>query len=140
MPSLSATVVRHHRPSPSLLSSAATVFRCRHLCCSHHHQSPVSTISCRLLSSFPVIVRRLILQAVVIRCRCRPPPSSSAVTVVVCRHGLPPLQPSSPLSCLRRLSPPSSLPHCRPPANLTCLCHPLPTVAAAVVSSAVPFS
>ena len=91
-------------------------------------------------SSFPVIVRRPILQAIVIRRRRHPPPSSSAVAVIVRRRGLPPSQPSSPLSCLRRLLPPSSLPHCSPPPNLACLHRPPLTVAAAVVSSASPFS
>jgi hypothetical protein len=93
-----------------------------------------------LLSSFPVIVRRPILLAIVIRRRRHPPPSSSAVAVIVCRRGLPPLQPSSPLSCLQRLLPPSSLPHCSPSPNLACLHRPPLTVAAAVVSSAAPFS
>ncbi len=137
---LRAIVIRCRRPPP--LSAAIAVFRCRHLCRSHHRHSAVSTVSRCPLSSFPftVIVCRPISRAVVIRRRPRPPPSLSAVAVVGRRRGLPPSQPSSPLSCLRRLSPPSSLPHCSPPPNLACLLCPPPTVAAAVVSSNAPFS
>ncbi len=140
MPSLSAAVIRRRRPPPLLSLSAATVFRCRHLSRSHHRHSAVSAVSHHPLSSFPIIIRRPISRAIVIRQRRRPPPSSSAVAVVVHRRGLPPLQPSLPLSCLRRLLPPSFLPHCSPPPHLACLRRPPPTVAAAVVSSAVPFS
>ncbi len=88
------------------------------------------------LSSFPVIVRRPILQAIIIRRRRHPPPPLSAVAIIVRRRGLSPSQPSSPLSYLQRLLSPSSLPHCSPPPNLACLHRP----AAAVVSSAAPFS
>jgi hypothetical protein len=106
VPSLSAAVICRRRPPPLLSSSTTTVFRCRYLCRSHHRQSAVSAISCRQLLSFPVIVRRPILQAVIICHRHHPPPLSSAVTVVVCRCGLPPLQPSWPLNCLWHLLPP----------------------------------
>jgi hypothetical protein len=133
-----AIVVRCLRPPPS--SAAIAVFRCRHLRRSHHCHSAVSAVSRHPLSSFPIIVRRTISGAVVIRRRRRPPPSSSAVAVVVRRCGLPPSQPSSPLSCLWRLSPPSSLPHCSPPPDFACLRRPLPIVAAAVVSSDAPFN
>ena len=136
-----AVVVRCRRPPPSLLSSTAAVFRCRHLRRSHHRHSAVSAVAHRPLSSFPVIVRRPISRVVIICRRRRPPPSSSSAVAVVVRHrGLPPSQPSSPLSCLRRLSPPSSLPHCSPPPDLACFRRPPPTVATAVISSAAPFS
>ncbi len=129
-----------------------------------------AVVVCRLLPTFPVVVRHPILRVIVIRCshplplsaaiavvvhrRClpllpslpqpslplcclcrlllptlvlprhslplnlasrhHPPPSSSANAIVVPRCGLPPLQLSLPLSCLRHLSPPLSLPHCSP--------------------------
>jgi hypothetical protein len=133
-----AIVVRCLRPPPS--SVAIAVFRCRHLRRSHHCHSAVSAVSRRPLSSIPVIVRRLISGAVVIRRRRRPPPSLSAVAVIVRRCCLPLSQPLSPLSCLRCLSPPSSLPHCSPPPDFACLRCPPPTVATAVVSSDAPFS
>ncbi len=140
VPSSSAAVVHRRRPPLSLLLSAAAVYPCRHLRRSHHRHTAVSAVSCRPLSSFPVIVRRPISRAVDIR-RCRHPPlSSSAVAVVVRRRGLQQSQPSLPLSCLRRLSPLSSLPHCSPSPDLACLRRPLPTVAAAVTSSTAPFS
>jgi hypothetical protein len=44
--------------------STASIF-CRH---SHHHHFAVSAFSCCLLLSFPAVVRRLVLNAVVFLC------------------------------------------------------------------------
>jgi hypothetical protein len=140
VPLSSAAIVRHRRLLPLLLSFAAAVFRCRHLCRSHHCHSTVSAIAHRPLLSFPVRVRRPILRAIVICRRCHLPPLLSTIAIVVRRCGLPPSQPSLPLSCLWCLLPPSSLPHCCPPPNLVCLRCPPPTAATAVVSSTAPFS
>ncbi len=60
----------------SLLSTAA-IF-CRR---SHHHHSAVSTVSHCPLSSFPIAVRRPIACVVIVRHRCHPPPSFSAVAI-----------------------------------------------------------
>jgi hypothetical protein len=88
-----------------------------------------AVVVCRPLSSFPLIVHRPILHAVVVRRICRPPLSSSAIAVVVvCRHHCPP--PSSSASaaiiatpCLHRLLPPALvLPLCSLPPNLACHC------------------
>ncbi len=83
-PSSSAAVlVRRRRchPPPSLLSNAAT-FRPR----SHHCHSAVSTFSCHPLFSFPVVVRRLILHAVVFCRYCFPPLLSLSAAAVFHRH------------------------------------------------------
>ncbi len=75
------------------------------------------------LPTFPVVVRRPISHAIVVRC-CRPPPSSAAITVVVrrCCLSLPPSLPqlSLPLRCLR---------HCSPPALILPRHSPLPDLA-----------
>ncbi len=89
------------------------------------------------LPTFPVVVRRPILRAVVIRCR-RLPPSSAAIAVVIHRHclPLPPSlpQPSSPLRCLCRRSPPALvLPRHSPPPNLASRHHLPPLLSATVV-------
>jgi hypothetical protein len=132
-PILHAVIIRCRCLPPLPLSSAAAVFHCHHLCCSHHHHSTVSAVSCRPISSFPIIVRRPILQAIVIRHRCHPPSLSSAVSVVVCHRHLPPLQPSLPLHCIWHHLPLLSLPHCSPPPNLACLCCPPPQSSSAPV-------
>jgi hypothetical protein len=140
VPSSSTADVCRRRPPPLLLLSAAAVFCCRHLCRSHHCHSAVSAVSCHPLSPFPVIVLWPILGAVIIRRCCHPPPSLFAITIIVHPCGLPPSQPSLPLSCLRCLSLPSSLPYCSLPPDLACLHRPPLTIAAAVVSSAAPLS
>ncbi len=74
-----AVVIRHwcHCPLSPLLSAAAIIRRC-----SHHCHSTVSTFSCRPLLSFPIVVQRPILHAVIVRRYCCPPlPSSSAATI-----------------------------------------------------------
>jgi hypothetical protein len=108
VPSSSTAVVRRHRPPLSLLLSAAAIYRCRHLCHSHHRHSAVSAVSHPPLLSFPVIVRRPISQAVIIRRRPRTPPSSYA-TVVVRRHRRCPPPRSSTVAAIiaTQLSPAS---------------------------------
>ncbi len=108
-----------------------------------------AVVVCRPLPTSPVVVRRPISRAVVVRCR-RPPPSSAAIAVVVHRRCLPlppsSPQPSSPLRCLRRLSPPALVlpPHSLPPrshkpsssaAVVVCHCRspPSPSLSAAAV-------
>ncbi len=91
----------------------------------------------RPLPTFPVVVRRPISRALVVRCR-RPPPSSAAIAVVVRRRclPLPPSlpQPSSPIHCLRRLSQPALvLPRHSPPPDLASRRHPPPSSSATVV-------
>ncbi len=116
-PILRAIVVRCCRlpPLPSL--SAAAIFHRR----SHHCHSAVSAVTCRLLLSFPVVVRCPILRAIVICHGNCLPGLLSAVAAVVCCHRLPPLQPLLPLCCLRHLSPPTLVLPCRsPPPNLVC--------------------
>jgi hypothetical protein len=77
--SSAAVIVRRRRccPLPPSLSTAA-IFR-RH---SHHCHSAVSAFSRRPLLSFPIVVRRLVLHAIVFcHYRCPPLPSSSAAAV-----------------------------------------------------------
>jgi hypothetical protein len=143
-PILRAVVARCHCPPPSSATIAVVVpRRClplppslpqpsSPLRCLRHLLPPTLVLPCH---SPPPNLASLIIR----RCH-HPPPLSSGIAVVVRRRGLPPLQPSSPLSCLRRLSSPSSLPHCSPPPKLACLCCPLPTITAAVITSAAPFS
>ncbi len=62
---------------PQFLSTAAIFCRSR-----HHRHSAVSTFSCHPLLSFPIVVHRQILHAVVFRCyHCPPLPSSSAAAI-----------------------------------------------------------
>ncbi len=89
------------------------------------------------LPTFPVVVRRPILHAIVVRCR-RPLPSSAAIAVVVHRRCLPLSpslpQPSSPLRCLRRRSPPALvLPRHSPPPDLASRHHLPPSSSATIV-------
>jgi hypothetical protein len=89
------------------------------------------------LPTFPVVVRRPILHAIVIRCRCLLP-LSAAIANVVCRCCLPlPLslpQPSSPLRCLRCLLPPTLVLPCHSLLpNLASRHHPPPSLSATVI-------
>ncbi len=143
-PILRAVVVCCRRPPPSSATIAVVVcHRCLPLPPSL--PQPSSPLRClrHLLPPALVLPRHSPppdLASLLIRRRRRPPPLSSGVAVIVHRRGLPPSQPSLPLSCLRRLSSPSSLPHCSPPPELVCLHRPPPTVAVAVATSAAPFS
>jgi hypothetical protein len=143
-PILRAVVVRCRCPLPSS-ATIAVVIRRRCLPLPPSLPQPSSPLRClhHLLPPALVLPRHSLppdLASLIIRRRRRPPQLSSGIAVIVRRRGLPPLQPSSPLSCLRRLSSPLSLPHCSPPPELACLCRPPPTVTAAVVTSAAPFS
>ncbi len=141
-PILRAIVVRCRCPPPSSATIAVVVRRrclllppslpqpSSPLRCLRHLLPPALVLSCH--SPLPD------LASLVIRRHRRPPPLSSGVAVIVRRRDLPPSQPSSPLSCLRHLSSPSSLPHW--PPELACLRRPPPTVTAAVVTSAARFS
>ncbi len=85
----------------------------------------IAVVVLRPLPTFPVLVRRPILHAVVVRCRC-PLPSSATIAVVVrrCCFPLPPSlpQPSLPLHCLCHLLPPALvLPRHSPPPDLASL-------------------
>jgi hypothetical protein len=120
-PLLSSTVAvvivrrRQRLPPPSSASAAITATPC--LCC--------------LLP--PALVLPLCSLPLNLACCCRPPLLLSAFAIVVRRSHLPLPQPSSPLRCLRRLSPPALvLPHSSPPPNHACHCRPPPS------SSAVP--
>ncbi len=89
------------------------------------------------LPTFPVVVRRPILRAVIVRCR-RSPPSSATIAVVVRRRCLPlppsSPQPSSPLRCLLHRSPPDLvLPRHSPPPDLASRHHLPPPSSATVV-------
>ncbi len=143
-PILRAVVVHCRRPPPSSATIAVVVCRrCLPLPPSLPQPSSPLRCLCHLLPPALVLPRHSLppnLASLVIRSRRLPSPVSSGVAVIVYRRGLPPSQPSSPLSCLRRLSSPSSLPHCSPPPELACLCLPPPTITAAVVTSAASFS
>jgi hypothetical protein len=130
MPSLSAAVVVHCcccwlSPS-SLFAVAIVIVRC------HRHPSLPSSTSaavnatlclCRLL--LPALVHPLCSPPLNLACHCRPRLWLSAFAVVIRRHCLLPLQPSSPLCCLHRLSLPTLvLPHCNPLPNHACHHHP----------------
>jgi hypothetical protein len=143
-PILHAVVVRCHRLLPSFATIAVVVRRrclplppplpqpSSPLCCLHHLLPPALVL--------PRHSPPPDLASLIIRRRHCPPPLSSGVAVIFRRRGLPPLQPSLPLSCLQRLSSPSSLPYCGPPPKLACLCCPPLTITAAVITSAAPFS
>ncbi len=139
-----AIVVRCRRPPPSS-ATIAVVVRRRCLPLPPSLPQPSSPLRC-LRHLFPpalVLPRHSPppdLASLIIRRRHRPPPLLSGVAVIVRCRSLPPSQPSSPLSCLRRLLSPSSLPHCSPPPELACLRCPPPTITAAVITSAAPFS
>jgi hypothetical protein len=77
---------------------------------------PNAVVVCRLLSSFPLVVRHSILHAITIRHLCRPPLSSSAVAVVIHhRHCHPPPPPSTAAAIIATLlSPPSLATHSFP--------------------------
>ncbi len=143
-PILRAVVVRCRRPPP--LSATIAVGVCRScLPLPPSLPQPSSPLRClrHLLPPALIFSRHSPLPdlaSLIIHRRHRPPPLSSGVAVIVRRRGLPPSQPSLPLSCLRRLSSPSSLPHCSPPPELVCLRCPPPTITAAVITSAAPFS
>jgi hypothetical protein len=121
-----------------LLSSAVAVivvYRCR---CPPLPSSAVAAVIAtlclhRLLP--PALVLPLYSLRPNLACRCRPPLLLSASAVVVCCRILPPLQPSSPLHCLCRLSPSALvLLHCSPPPNhASCCCPPLSSSATVVV-------
>jgi hypothetical protein len=74
---LHAVVVCHCRCPPLPSSSTVAIFHR----CSHHHHSAVSAVSHRLLSSFPIAVRRPVTHVVVVRHRCHLPPSLFAVAI-----------------------------------------------------------
>ncbi len=116
---MSATIIVHHcLHPPLLLSSTATVFH--H--CSHHRHSTVSAISCHPLSSFPVIVRRPILRAVVICHGCHPPLpllSAAAATFPPCSHHCH--FAVSAVSCCPLSSFPTVV--CRPISHAVIVCH-----------------
>ncbi len=142
MPSSSPTVmVRRrlccHLPSPMLLSAITVVVvcrRCRPLPLSSAFAAVIATLClCHLLP--PALVRPLCSPPLNLACRCCLLLSIYAFTIVVRRRHLPPPQPSSPLRCLRRLSPPALiLPHLSPLPNHACCCHPpLPSSATVVV-------
>ncbi len=139
-----AVVVCCRRPPPSSATIAVVVRRCC-LPLPPSLPQPPSPLRClrHLLPPALVLPRhspRPDLASLIICRRHCLPPLSSGVAVIVRRRGLPSLQPSSPLSCLRRILSPSSLPHCSPPPKLACLLCPPPTITAAVITSAAPFS
>jgi hypothetical protein len=70
---------------------------------------PNAVVVCRPPSSFPFVVRRLILHAVVIRHLCRLPLSLSAIAVAAHHHHCCPLPPCSATAAIiaTLLSPPS---------------------------------
>jgi hypothetical protein len=103
--------------SPSLLPNAVVVFR--------------------LLSTFPLVVRRPSLHDVVVCCHCLPL-SFTAIVVVICHRCLlllpSLLQLLSPLRCLCPLLPPALvIPGHSPPPDLASHCHPLLLLSATVV-------
>jgi hypothetical protein len=107
--------------------------------CTWHACIRSAARSCVLLSSTAVIRCRhpLPSSTAVLRCH-HPPPLSAAIAVIVRRHclPLPPSLPqsSSPLRCLRRLSPPTLvLPRHSPPLYLASRCHRPPSLSATVV-------
>jgi hypothetical protein len=65
---------------------------------------PNAVVVCRPPSSFPLVVRRLTLHAVIIRHLRRPPLSSSAIAVVAhCRHCRSPPPCSAPAAIIATL-------------------------------------
>jgi hypothetical protein len=72
------------------------------------HGWPNAIVVCRPLSSFPLVVRRLILHAIIICCLHCPPLSLSAVAVVVHRRHRCPPPPSSAAAAI--IATPLSLP------------------------------
>jgi hypothetical protein len=73
-------------PLPSLSAAAVVVCCCCLLPRIHHCHSAVSTVSHRLLLSFPIVVHHLITCAVTVCCHRLPPlPSFSAAVVFCCR-------------------------------------------------------
>ncbi len=105
-----------------------------------------AVIVCRMLSSFPLVVRHPILRAIIVSRLRHPLLSPSAVTVVVIHRRRCPPPPSSASAaiiatlCLRPLSPPTLvLPFCSLPPNLACrvvrcyCCPPSPSLSAAAV-------
>ncbi len=143
-PILLAVIVRCHCPPPS--SAAIAVVFCRR-CLPLPPSSPQpSSPLCRLhcLSPPALILPRHSLPPD-LASRCHLPPSSSATVVVRCCHQCLPARSATVASIIAtqlspRLLPPLSLPHSSTPPDLACLHCPPPTVAAAVVSSAAPFS
>jgi hypothetical protein len=143
-PILHAVVVRCRRPPPSS-TTIAVVTRRRCLLLPPSLPQPSSPLCCLCHLLPPALVlpshsRPPDLASLIIRRRHCPPPLSSGVAVIVHHRHLPPSQPSSPLSCLRHLSSPLSLPHCSLPPKLACLRCPPSTITAAVITSAAPFS
>jgi hypothetical protein len=137
LPILSAVIVRRCRRPPSpLLSLAFTAVVIRR----HRHPPPPSSASVAIIATPclrrllpPTLVRPLRSLPPDLACCCRPPLSLSAFAVVVCRRHLLPPQPSSPLHCLRCLSPLALvLPHRSPPPNHTFCRRPLPSSSATV--------
>jgi hypothetical protein len=143
-PILCAVVLCCCRPPPSSTTIAFVVCRCCLLLLPSLPQpsSPLRCL-CHLLPPALVLPRHSPppnLASLVICHRRRPPPLSSGIAVIVRHRGLPPSQPSLPLSCLQHHSSPSSLPHCSLPPELACPRCPPPTVTVSVVTSAAPFS
>ncbi len=143
-PILHAVVVRCCRPTPAS-ATIAVVVRRRCLPLPPSLPQPSLPLCClrHLLPSALILPRHSLppdLASLIICRRHCPPPLLSGVAIIVCRCGLPPSQPSSPLSCLRHLSSPLSLPHCSPPPELACLRCPLTTITVAVITSTAPFS
>jgi hypothetical protein len=113
---ISCAVVICHLCRPLLLSSTIAIVIIRHRRCSPLPSSAAAAVIatqclCHLLP--PVLVLTLCSLPPNLTCRCHPLLLLSAFAVVVCCCHLPLPQPSSPLCCLRRLSPPALvLPHC----------------------------
>ncbi len=135
-PILHAIIVRCLRHPPLSSSGVAVVVVCR------RWRPPPPWSAAAAVITTPCL-RRLLPPALVhpicslppnLPCRCRLPLSLSAFAVVVSRRRLPPPQPSSPLLCLRRISPPTLvLPHCSLSPNHACRHHPPPMSSATVV-------
>ncbi len=146
MPLSSTTVVvRDCRcccpPLPLLLSAVTVVVvRRRHfpLLPSSASTAVIATPCLRCLLP-PTLVRPLCSPLPNFLCCCRPLLSLSAFAVIVHRRHLPLPQPSSPLRCLHRLSPPAIVfPHCSLLPNHACCCCPPPSSSASIIAIAVP--
>jgi hypothetical protein len=135
-PILHAVVFRRLRHPPLSLSAIAIVVVCRHHCPPPPLSAVVAIIATLCLHSLllPALVLPLCSSQPNLACRCPLPLSLSAFAIVVHCCCLLPLQPSSPLCCLRRLSLPALvLPHLSPPPNHACCHRPPPSSSATVV-------
>jgi hypothetical protein len=124
---LRAVIVRRLCHQPLSLSAIAIV-----VVCGRRHPPPPSSAVAAVIATLclrhlppPALVLPLRSSPPNLACRCCLLLSLSAFTVVVCCRRLLPLLPSSPLRCLHCLSLPTLvLPHCSPPHNQACCCHP----------------